>query len=158
MAVDPIPPGCHSITPSLVCSPCADAIDWYVEVFGAKETVPRMTGPDGSVGHAELEILGSRIMLGDEWPGGPIVSPTTLGGAPGALFLYTADAREIFDRALANGADEVFPYEAQFYGHEGGRIRDPFGHMWGIGKVVEEVSDEEMERRMAQFYEDQAGA
>lgn len=153
MAVDPVPPGMGSIVPSLVCSPCADAIDWYVEVFGATETAPRMTGPDGSVAHAELEISGSRVMLGDEWDE-TIVSPTTLGGAPSALFLYREDAREVFDRALEHGAEEVFAYELQFYGHEGGRIRDPFGHMWGIGKVVELIPDGEMQARMEAFFAD----
>jgi PhnB protein len=153
MPVDPIPPT-GNLVPSLVCTPCADAIDWYVEVFGAVEVEQRLTGPDGTVAHAELELDGARFMLGDEWPDGPIVAPTTLGGTPGALFLYRDDARQVFDRALEHGAEEVFPYELQFYGHEGGRIRDPFGHMWGIGKVVEHVSDEEMQRRMRAFYED----
>lgn len=155
MSVDPVPPDSGPLVPSLVCTPCADAIDWYVEVFGAIEVGPRMTGPDGSVAHAELEISGARVMLGDEWGDGPIVSPTTLGGTAGALFLYRGDAKETFDRALASGAEEVFPFERQFYGDEAGRIRDPFGHMWGIGRVVEHVDDEEMQRRMAAFYDDE---
>jgi PhnB protein len=156
VSVDPVPPNLGSVTPSIVCSPCAEAIDWYVEVFGAEEVAPRMTGPDGSVGHAELRIGGTVVMLGDEWgEDGPIVSPTTLGGSPVALFVYAEDAPEIWERALANGAEVVFPYELQFYGDEGGRIRDPYGHLWGIGRHVEDVSDEEMQRRMAAFYEDE---
>lgn len=140
--------------PSLVCTPCAEAIDWYVEVFGAQEVGDRMQGPDGTVAHAELVINGQLVMLGDEWADGPITSPTTLGGTASSLFLYAENAREVFDRALAHGAEVVFPYELQFYGHEGGRIRDPFGHLWGLGKQVEIVSSEEMQRRMAAFYED----
>lgn len=156
MPVDPIPQGLSAVTPSLVVTPCAEAIDWYVKVFGATERGPRMTGPDGSVGHAEVVIGGQVVMLGDEWgEGGPIVSPATLGGSSTALFLYADDAAQIWDRAIEHGADVVFPYELQFYGDEGGRIRDPFGHLWGIGRHIEDVSDDEMERRMAAFYEDQ---
>jgi PhnB protein len=155
MAVDPVPPQLQSLTPSLVLSDCAAAIDWYVEVFGAEEIPPRMTGPDGKVGHAELRIRGSAIMLGDEWPGGATPSPATAGVTTVALFLYAEDAREIWDRAVAAGAEVIFPYELQFYGDEGGRIRDPWGHQWGIARHVEDISDEEMERRMAAFYEEQ---
>ncbi len=155
MAVDPVPVGLHGVTPSLVCSPCAEAIDWYIEVFGAVERGDRMTGPDGLVGHAELTIDGSVLMLGDPWPGGPVVSPKELGGTPVALFVYSDDAPQRWERALAKGADIVFPFELQFYGDEGGRIRDPFGHLWGIGRHVEDVSEEEMARRMAAFYDAQ---
>lgn len=155
MTVDPVPPNVRSVTPSLVLDDCAAAIDWYVEVFGAEEIGPRMVGPDGKVGHAELDICGSVIMLGDEWPGGPTPSARALGGTPVALFVYDEDAKAIWDRAVAAGAEVLFPYELQFYGDEGGRIRDPFGHQWGIGRHVEDVSDEEMERRMAAFYEEE---
>lgn len=153
MTVPAVPEGMQSITPSLVCSPCADAIAWYVEVLGAVEVGDRMVGPDGLVGHAEMDVSGSRIMLGDPWPDSPVVSPRTLGGSPVALFLYRADAKEVWDRAVARGAEVVFPYEKQFYGHEGGRIRDPFGHYWGIGRQVEVVSEQEMAERVASFYD-----
>ena len=113
-----------------------------------------MTGPDGLIGHAELDILGTVIMLADEWPGGPTRSPTSLGGSTTALFIYTEDAPELWQRAVEAGAEVVFPFEKQFYGDEGGRIRDPFGHTWGIGRHVEDVDAEEMERRMAAFYSD----
>lgn len=155
MTVDPRPNGLQAVTPSLTCSPCAEAIDWYLEVFGAKERGQRMVGPDGLVGHAEIEIAGSVVMLGDPWPDSPVVSPKELGGSPVALFVYADDAPAIWERAQARGAEIVFPYELQFYGDEGGRIRDPFGHLWGIGRHVEDVSDEEMAKRMAAFYEDQ---
>ncbi len=155
MSVNPIPVDLHSVTPSMVVTPCAEAIDWYVKVFGAVEREPRMTGPDGLVGHAEINIGGSVIMLGDEWPTSPVRTPKALGGTTMALFLYSEDAPAIWERALANGATVIFPYELQFYGDEGGRIQDPFGHTWGIGRHVEDVSQEEMERRMAAFYEEQ---
>jgi len=156
MTVSPIPENLRSVTPSMVVTPCADAIEFYKQVFDATEIEPRMTGPDGLVGHAEIEIAGSVVMLADEWPDGPTQSPTALGGSTMALFLYSEDAPEIWQRALDAGAEVVFPYEKQFYGDEGGRIRDPFGHTWGIGRHVEDVSPEEMERRMAAFYEEPA--
>lgn len=154
MAVDPVPPNVSAVTPSLVLSDCAAAIDWYTQVFGAREIGPRMTGPDGKVAHAEIDIRGCTVMLGDEWPGGPTPSPTSLGGTAVALFVYAEDAPQIWERALAGGAEVLFPYELQFYGDEGGRIRDPFGHQWGIGRHVEDVGEEEMARRMAAFYEE----
>jgi PhnB protein len=155
--VDPVPPHASSVTPSLVQSDCVAAIEWYVEVFGAREVSPRMTGPDGKVGHAELEIFGSVVMMGDEWPDGPTTSPVSLGGTAVALFIYSDEAPTIWERAVANGAEVIFPFELQFYGDEGGRIRDPFGHQWGIARHVEDVSEEEMARRMATFYEDAEG-
>jgi PhnB protein len=115
-----------------------------------------MTGPDGLVGHAEIRIGGSVIMLGDEWSGAPTQSPTTLGGSTAALFIYTDDVDALWQRAIDAGAEEVFPLEVQFYGDKSGRVRDPFGHTWGLGQTVEEVSDEEMERRMTEFYSDAA--
>ncbi|MCB0971261.1 MAG: VOC family protein [Acidimicrobiales bacterium] len=154
MATSPIPDGLTEVTPSMVVSPCAAAIDWYVRVFGAEEIEPRMTGPDGMVGHAEVRFGSAVVMLADPWPDGPTQAPTEIGGTTVGLFLYRADAREIWDRAIEAGAEVVFPFEKQFYGDEGGRIRDPFGHSWGIGRHVEDVSPEEMERRMATFYEE----
>ncbi len=154
MTVSPIPDRLASVTASLVVSPCAEAIDFYVEALGAIEVGPRMTGPDGRIGHAELEIAGSVIMVADEWPGGPTQSPSSLGGSTSALFIYTEDAPELWQRAVDAGAEVVFPFEMQFYGDEGGRVRDPFGHTWGIGRHVEDVDPDEMARRMASFYTD----
>jgi PhnB protein len=155
--VSPVPENFHPVTPALVATPCADAIDFYIKAFGAEEIVPRMTGPDGLVGHAEISIEGCVVILGDEWPDGPTQSPTTLGGSTSALFIYTENAEELWERAVSAGAEVVYPLEMQFYGHLGGRLRDPFGHSWGIGKQVEEVSEEEMNQRVAGFYEEQAG-
>lgn len=113
-----------------------------------------MTGPDGLVGHAEIRIGDSVVMLADEWPGGPTQSPKTLGGTTAALFIYTDDVDELWEQAIAAGAEEVFPLELQFYGDKSGRVRDPFGHTWGLGQQVEVIDDEEMQRRMAAFYAD----
>lgn len=149
-----IPEGRHSVTPSLVCTPCSAAIDFYVAAFGAVEIEPRMTGPDGTIGHAEIRIGDSVIMLGDEWPNGPTQSPTTVGGSTAAFFIYTDDVDALWKRAIDAGAEVVFPLEVQFYGDKSGRVRDPYGHTWGLGQRVEEVSNDEMERRMAAFWQD----
>ena len=154
MATSHIPDRMSAVTPSLVVTPCAEAIDFYVEAFGATEIVPRMTGPDGLVGHAEIDICGCTVMLGDEWPDGPTKSPRTLGASTSALFIYTDDVDAMWERAIAAGATEVFPLELQFYGDKSGRLMDPFGHTWGLGQHVEDVTDEEMQRRMASFYEE----
>ncbi len=156
MTVDPVPARLGAVTASLVVTPCAEAIDFYIQAFGAQEIEPRMTGPDGSIAHAELDIAGTVIMVADEWPGGPVQAPSSLGGSTMALFIYADDAPALWEQALAAGAEVVFPYERQFYGDEGGRVRDPFGHTWGIGRHVEDVDPEEMARRMAAFYDDQS--
>lgn len=154
MAVSPVPQHLHTVTPSLVCTPCADAIDFYRRAFGAEEVGQRMQGPDGMVAHAEIRIGDSVVMLADEWPDGPTQSPANLGGSTAALFIYTDDVDALWQRAIDAGAEEVYPLEIQFYGDKGGRVRDPFGHTWGLGQHVEDVSEEEMTRRMAAFYED----
>ncbi len=154
MAVSAVPAHLRAVTPSMVCTPCAEAIDFYIEAFGAVENGPRMTGPDGLVGHAEITIADSLIMLADEWPGGPTQSPTSLGGSTMALFIYTDDVRPMWDRAIAAGAEEVYPLELQFYGDLSGRLKDPFGHTWGLGQHVEDVSEDEMAARMQAFYEE----
>lgn len=148
-----VPEHLNSVTPSLTVSPCAEAIDFYIKAFGAEETAPRMTGPDGSVGHAEISIGDSVIMLGDEWPDAPTRSPKTLGGSTSTLFIYTDDVDALWQRALEAGCEVVYPLEMQFYGDKGGRVIDPYGHTWGLGQHVEEVPDDEMERRMEAFYE-----
>jgi PhnB protein len=157
MAASPEPDRQQSVTPSLTCTPCAEAIDFYTRAFGAQEVGQRMTMPDGTVGHAEIRIGDGIIMLGDEWPDGPTRSPTNLGGSTAALFIYTDDVDALWERAIAAGAEVVFPLELQFYGDKSGRVRDPFGHTWGLGQHVEDVSEEEMQRRIAAFSEGEAG-
>lgn len=152
MAISSIPEEFHSVTPSLVVSPCSEAISFYEKAFGAEEVGQRMTAPDGTVVHAEIKIGDSVIMMGDEWPDGPTSAPTTLGGSTAALFIYTDDVDALWDRALSAGAEVVYPLELQFYGDKSGRVMDPFGHTWGLSQRVEEISPEEMRQRMADFF------
>jgi PhnB protein len=147
-----IPEHLHSVTPSITVTPCAEAIEFYKRAFGAEEHGDRMTGPDGTVAHAEIRIGDSVIMLGDEWPDGPTLSPKTLNGSTAAIFIYTDDVDALWEQAITAGCEEVYPLEMQFYGDKGGRVRDPFGHTWGLGQHVEDVSDEEMAKRVETFY------
>lgn len=156
MAVSPVPDHLHSVTPHLVCTPCGEAIDFYVRAFDAEEAAPRMTGPDGNVGHAEIRIGDSVVMLADEWPGGPVSSPSSLGGSTAAMFVYTDDVDALWARAVEAGCEVVYPLEDQFYGDRGGRLRDPYGHTWGLAQHVEDVDDDEMERRVTAFYDEQS--
>jgi PhnB protein len=148
--VKPIPDGYTSITPYLIVDEGARAIDFYMQAFGATELV-RMPGPDGRVGHAELQIGDSKIMLADIMPHGPMKSPKTFGGTPVSIMLYVTDVDAVFRRAIAAGATEVRPVKNEFYGDRMGTLVDPFGHVWNIGTHVEDVSAEEMARRAAQL-------
>ena len=147
--VTPIPQGYHSITPYLVIKGAAQAIEYYKKVFGATEVV-RMNGPDGKVGHAELKIGDSLIMLADENPsmGAGYTSATSIGASPVSLYLYLPDVDSTIERAAAAGAKILRPAKDQFYGDRSGFIQDPFGHLWGIATHVEDVSAEEMKERM----------
>lgn len=147
--VSPIPKGYHSITPYLVIKGAAQAIEFYKKVFGANELV-RMPGPDGKIGHAELQIGDSRIMLADENPnmGQGYSSAATIGASPVSLYLYMPDVDTVFQKAVAAGGKVLKPVETQFYGDRSGFIQDPFGHLWGIATHVEDVSPEEMKERM----------
>ena len=147
--VSPIPKGYHSITPYLVIKGAAQAIEYYKKVFGATEVV-RMNGPDGKVGHAELQIGDSRFMLADENPsmGAGYSSATSIGNSPVSLYLYLPDVDKAIERAAAAGAKILKPAQDQFYGDRSGFIQDPFGHLWGIATHVEDVSPEEMKERM----------
>jgi PhnB protein len=144
-SVHAIPEGYHSITPALVCKNAAKAIDFYKEVFQAKE-ISRMEGPGGSIGHAELQIGDSRLMLSDEFPG--------MATAPGpnapnsqSLFIYSENVDEMFDRAVKAGSKVGMPLTNQFWGDRFGKITDPFGHHWGLAQRIEEVSPAEMKKR-----------
>ena len=147
--VSPIPQGYHSVTPYLVVKGAAQAIEYYKKVFGANEVV-HMNSPDGKVGHAELQIGDSRIMLADENPsmGEGHTSAATIGGSPISLYLYVPDVDKVFERAVAAGAKTLRPVQDQFYGDRSGFIQDPFGHLWGIATHVEDVSPEQMKERM----------
>ncbi|MGH9969713.1 MAG: VOC family protein [Pyrinomonadaceae bacterium] len=146
--VKPIPEGYHSVTPYLIIKGAAAAIDYYKKAFGATELF-RMAQPDGKVGHAEIKIGDSPIMLADEYPEMNYVSPTTLGGSPVSLMIYVEDVDGVFKQAIAEGGKEQRPVEDKFYGDRGGSLVDPFGHVWHIATHKEDVSPEEMEKRAA---------
>jgi PhnB protein len=148
MAPRPIPEGYHSVTPYLIVTGAASAIEFYKHAFGAKE-VMRIPHPDGRVGHAELQIGDSRIMLADEFPEIGARSPMSLGGTPVGIQLYVDDVDAVTARALAAGAKMLRPLKDQFYGDRSGTLNDPFGHQWTISTHKEDVSPEEMQRRAA---------
>ena len=150
MAVQPIPDGYPRVTPYLCVDGAAKAIDFYTTVFGATERM-RMGGPDGTIGHAELELGDSVIMLSDEVPMLDLKGPKKLGGTAVTISVYVEDVDVTFDRALKNGATEVRAVENQFYGDRSGQFEDPFGHRWSIATHVEDVSPDEMARRAAEM-------
>jgi PhnB protein len=144
-----IPKDYNTITPYLIVKGAAQAIEYYKKVFGATEVV-RMNGPDGKVGHAELKIGNSHIMLADENPamGQGHISATTIGQSPVSLYVYLPDVDTVVKRAAAEGAKILKPVENQFYGDRSGFLQDPFGHLWGVATHVEDVSPKELEERM----------
>jgi PhnB protein len=148
-AVNPIPEGYPRVTPYLHVDGAAAAIDFYKDILGAEERM-RMPGPDGKLGHAELQIGESIVMLADEFPDMDVRGPKSIGGTPVTLHVYVEDVDAVFDAALAAGARAVRAVENQFYGDRTGQFEDPFGHRWSIATHVEDVPPEEMERRMAE--------
>jgi PhnB protein len=144
-----IPNDYNTITPYLIIKGAAQAIEYYKKVFGATEAV-RMNGPDGKVGHAELKIGNSRIMLADENPsmGQGHASASTIGTSPVSLYVYLPDVDRVIRQALVEGAKILKPVEDQFYGDRSGFIQDPFGHFWSVATHVEDVSPKELEERM----------
>ena len=139
----------NTITPYLIIKGAAQAIEYYKKVFGATEAV-RMNGPDGKVGHAELKIGNSRIMLADENPrmGQGHASASTIGTSPVSLYVYLPDVDRVIRQAVVEGAKILKPVEDQFYGDRSGFIQDPFGHFWSVATHVEDVSPKELEERM----------
>jgi PhnB protein len=146
--VKPIPEGYHTATPYLIVKDAARAIEFYKKAFGATELM-RMPGPGGKIGHAEIKIGDSPIMLADEVPGMGFRSPESLGGSPISILLYVEDVDVVFSEALAAGAKEQRPVADQFYGDRTGGVTDPFGHVWYIATHKEDVSPEEMKKRAA---------
>jgi PhnB protein len=141
-----IPEGYNTVTPYLIVDGAAKAIEFYEKVFGARELV-RMPAPGGRVGHAEIEIGDSRVMLADENPEMHARAPRSVGGSPVSLLLYVDDVDKTVDRAVAAGAKLKRPVADQFYGDRTGGIEDPFGHQWHIATHIEDVSPEEMRKR-----------
>lgn len=155
--VNPIPQGYHTVTPYLFIKGAAGAIDYYKKVFGATERM-RMPGPNGQVMHAELQIGDSIVMLGDEQPQMGVKSPHTIGGSGTSLHVYVQDVDSVAQKAVAAGAQLVRPVQNQFYGDRSGTLVDPFGHIWSIATHVEDVSPEEMKKRMAKAVSQSANA
>ncbi|MFY9645320.1 MAG: VOC family protein [Terriglobales bacterium] len=141
-----IPEGYNSVTPYLVVKGAAKAIDYYKKVFGATE-IMRLDGPGGRIGHAELKIGNSHIMLADEFPEMGHSGPPTEGNPSVSILLYVEDVDAAVGRAVADGAKVLKPIADQFYGDRSGFIVDPFGHRWGVATHKEDVSPEEMEER-----------
>ena len=146
MAVKAIPDGYHSVTPYLIVKGADRAIEFYKNAFGAALRM-RMDGPNGTVGHAEIEIDGSAVMLADEFPDMGFRSPQSLGGAGVSLHLYVRDVDACFDKAVAAGAKELRPVQDQFYGDRSGTMEDPFGHVWTVSTHKEDLSADEIRRR-----------
>ena len=149
MPVQPIPSGYHTVTPYLIVKGAAAAIEFYKTALGAAEqmSVPR---PDGKVAHAEIKIGDSIIMLADEVPQMGLVGPqSTEGQPPVSILLYVEDVDTLFKQAIAAGGKELRPLVDQFYGDRSGTLADPFGHVWTIATHVDDVSEEELQRRMA---------
>ena len=150
MAVKPIPDGYPRVIPYLVVDGASEAIDFYTQVLGATERM-RMGGPDGRVGHAEIQFGDSVVMLADEYPDMGYVGPKAIGGSPVTIAVYVEDVDKTFAAGLAAGAKEIEAIEDKFYGDRAGTFDDPWGHRWNIMTHVEDVSPEEMQKRMAEF-------
>jgi PhnB protein len=151
--VPPIPDHLRTVTPRLVVADGAAAIEFYVRAFGAQEIGERFSDPDGRVIHAEVRIGDSVVMITEEGGEGPVKSPHSLGGVVTALMAtYWENVDAAWERAVAAGAEIVYPLEDQFYGERGGRLRDPFGQQWMLSQRIENLSAEELERRAARFF------
>ena len=146
MAVKSIPEGYHSVTPYLIIKGAADAIEFYKKAFGATELF-RFPAPDGKIGHAEIKIGDSPIMLADEFAEMGYKGPQALGGSPVSLMIYLADVDTVFNRAVEAGASVKEAVQDKFYGDRTGTLTDPFGHVWHVATHKEDVSMEEMEER-----------
>lgn len=154
--VKPIPDGYHTATPYLILKDAAQAIDFYKRAFGAAELM-RFPGPGGKIGHAEIKIGDSQIMLADEFPDMGHKSPTSLGGTPVSIMLYVNDVDATAAQAVSAGAKVTKPVQDQFYGDRSGTIEDPFGHVWHISTHKEDVAPDEMDRRVKEAMKQMGG-
>jgi PhnB protein len=148
--VKPIPDNYPQVMPYLIIDGAGEAIKFYQGVFGATERM-RLGGPDGKVGHAELEIGEAVIMLADENPGMNIEGPKSVGGTPVTIHVYVEDADATFERAVQAGAKPLRAVEDQFYGDRSGQFEDPYGHRWNVATHVEDIAEDEMLRRAAEI-------
>ena len=154
-AVKPIPEGYHTVTPYLMVKGAKDAIAFYKKAFGATELM-RLDGPNDTIGHAEIKIGDSPIMLADEFPDMGHLGPKTIGGTPVGICLYVEDADAVYQQAVDAGATVLKPIQDQFYGDRSGTVIDPFGHMWTIGTHKEDLTQEEINERMKAMMQPQA--
>ncbi|HEY8188789.1 MAG TPA: VOC family protein [Pyrinomonadaceae bacterium] len=145
--VKPIPDGYHSVTPYLIIDGAADAIEFYKKAFGATELF-RMDH-EGKIGHAEIKIGDSPIMLADESQQMGSLGPKAVGGNPISIMIYVEDVDTVYNRAIKAGGEELKPLKDQFYGDRSGTLKDPFGHIWHVATHKEDVTPEEMDKRMA---------
>ena len=150
MAVKSIPEGYSTVTPYLIVHDAAGALEFYKKAFGATELM-RFGGPGGKIGHAEIQIGNSRVMLADEHPEMGALSPRSIGGSASGLALYVEDVDARFQQAVAAGGKVLRAVADQFYGDRSGTLEDPFGHKWTLATHKEDVSPEEMHRRMEAF-------
>lgn len=157
MAVKYIPDGYHTLTPCIIVKGAASALEFYKQAFGAVE-IMRFDGPGGNVAHAEIQIGDSKIMMADESPEWGCVSPQTVGGTPVSMCLYVEDVDARFAQAVKAGATVKRPVADQFYGDRSGTVTDPFGHVWTVSTHKEDMSVEEMKRRMDEWMKSQGSA
>ena len=146
--VNPIPEGSHTVTPHLIVAGAAEAIEFYKKAFGAEELF-RVPTPGDTIGHAELQIGDSHIMLCDEYPQMGAVSPKELKGSPVWIHLYVEDVDAAFKRAVDAGAKVDMPLADMFWGDRYGKVTDPFGHKWSLATHVEDVPTDELPARAA---------
>jgi PhnB protein len=151
MEVSYIYPGAHTLNAYITIRGCGDAIEFYKKAFGAKE-LGRLMMPNGLIGHAEIEIEGSILMMADENIEWGNKSPLTIGGNPMSFGLYVKDADQVFQKAVDSGATVVRPVEDMFYGDRTGQVMDPFGYRWSITTHKEDVSFEEMQKRSDKMF------
>ena len=151
--VRPVPEHLHTVTPRLVVADGAAAIAFYAKAFGAQPIGERFTGPGGELIHAEIRIGNSVVMITEDAVDGPVSSPQRLDGKVTCVMaLYWEDVDAAWERAVAAGAEVIYPLEDQFYGERGGRVRDPFGQQWMMSQHIEDVPADEMARRAAAFF------
>jgi PhnB protein len=149
-SVKPIPEGMHSLTPHLVCANASEAIAFYKKAFGATELF-RMPTPDGKIGHAQIKIGDSVVMLTDEMSQRGALSPKSLKGTPVSLYLYVENADKAFEQAVAAGATAQMQLADMFWGDRWGLVEDPFGHQWHIASHTRDVTPEEMQKAMKEM-------
>lgn len=148
--VKPIPDGYHTFTPYFAVQGATQAIEYYKKAFGATELF-RMEAPGGKIGHAEMKIGNSIVMLADEFPEMDFKGPKSYGGSSCAFYLYVEDCDAVFNQAIAAGGKVIKPMQDQFYGDRSGQLEDPYGHRWSVATHKEDLSMEEVGKRAAEF-------